>query len=73
MSFLKAGGQDLQDECTAYVRKNGAVPYGDVVVTRPGAIPCSRIFHTVGPVYNGKASEKVMTLYIVCFIAIYVI
>lgn len=58
-SFLRAGGRDLQDECTAYVRKNGTVPCGEVVVTKPGAIQCSRIIHTVGPVYNGKASEKV--------------
>ena len=58
-SFLKAGGQSLQDECTAYVTKNGRVPCGEVVVTGPGAIQCSKIIHTVGPVYNGKASEKV--------------
>ena len=62
MSFLKAGGQDLQDECTDYVIQNGRVPCGDVAVTRPGAIHCTRIIHTVGPVYNGKASEKVTTL-----------
>ena len=58
-SFLKAGGQDLQDECTAYVTKYGTVRCGEVVVTKPGAIQCSKIIHTVGPVYNGKASEKV--------------
>ena len=61
-SFLKASGQSLQDECTAYVRKNGKVPCGEVVVTGPGAIHCSKIIHTVGPVYNGKPSEKVIIL-----------
>ena len=58
-SFLAAGGQSLQDECTAYVTKNGSVPCGEVVVTGPGAIRCNKIIHTVGPVYDGKRSEKV--------------
>ena len=61
-SFLKAGGQALQDECTAYVRKNGKVRCGEVVVTRPGAIHCNRVIHAVGPLYDGKASQKVTTL-----------
>ena len=60
-SFLKAGGQNLQDECTVYVRNNGRVPCGEVVVTGPGAIQCKKIIHTVGPVYSGKVSEKVTT------------
>ena len=61
-SFLQAGGQSLQDECTAYVTNNGRVHCGEIVVTRPGAIHCNRIIHTVGPTYSGKASEKV-TIY----------
>ena len=61
-SFLKAGGQNLQDECNAYVRKNGKVPCGEVVVTGPGAIQCKKIIHTIGPVYSGKVSEKVTTV-----------
>ena len=58
-SLLKAGGQRLQDECNAYVRENGILPCGEVIVTKPGAIQCTGIIHTVGPMYNGKASEKV--------------
>lgn len=58
-SFLKAGGSVLQDECSAYVAQNGKVPIGEVVVTGPGSVHCKKIIHTVGPVYDGKRSEKV--------------
>jgi len=58
-SFLEAGGQALQNECTTYVAKNGRVPFGNIVVTGPGLVKCKKIIHTVGPVYDGKRSEQV--------------
>ena len=58
-SFLKAGGQALQDECEVYVRQHGQVPVAGAVVTKPGAIPCLGIIHTVGTEYTGKQSEDV--------------
>ena len=58
-SFLKAGGQALQDECDAYVRQHGQVPVAGEVVTKPGAIPCLGIIQTVGTEYTGKQSEDV--------------
>jgi len=60
MSLFKAGGQALQDECTAYVTRNGKVHAGGVVVTGPGSIQCSKIIHTIGPSYDGKHSEQVI-------------
>ena len=60
MSLLKAGGKVLQNECTAYVEKNGKVHVGRVVVTGPGSIQCKKIIHTVGPSYDGKRSEQVI-------------
>ena len=58
-SFLKAGGQALQDECNAYVSQNGQIPVGGVVLTKSGAIQCLGIIHTVGTEYTGKNSEDV--------------
>ena len=59
-SLLKAGGQALQDECTAYVTKYGSVPVGKVAVTRPGLLTtCKWIFHVVGLKYDRKSSEQV--------------
>ena len=51
-AFLKAGGQALQDECNDYVASHGCLPVGGVVGTKPGAIPCMGIIHTVGSTYN---------------------
>lgn len=59
LSFLKAGGQALQDECDAYISQHGQVPTAGVVITKPGAIPCLGIIHTVGVEYGGKQSEDV--------------
>ena len=56
-AFLKAGGQALQDECNNYVASHGCLSVGGVVVTKPGAIPCKHIIHTVGSTYN-TSNEK---------------
>ena len=58
-SLLKAGGQGLQDECTSYVTRNGKLSPGDIVATGPGKLPCKKVVHTVGMLYNGRESEKV--------------
>ena len=61
-AFLKAGGQALQDECNDYVASRGNLPVAGVVLTKPGAIPCKGIIHTVGSTYsdvNKKLSEEV--------------
>lgn len=58
-SFLNAGGQALQDECDHYISQHGCVPVGSVIVTKPGAIRCQGIIHTVGTTYDGKHSEGV--------------
>ena len=59
-SFLDAGGQALQDECTLHVSQHGKVSVGRIVVTKPGNIPnCQRIIHTVGAKYGEKRSKEV--------------
>ena len=58
-SFLQAGGQALQDECKLHVKQHGSVPVGNIIVTKPGAIVCEKIIHTVGTKYDGKKSEGV--------------
>jgi len=44
----------------AYVKRNGKVRVGGVVVTGPGSIQCKKIIHTVGLSYDGKRSEQVI-------------
>ena len=61
-SFLRKGGETIQEECKKYVSSNGKLQVGDVAVTGPGKIPCKFIIHTVGTGYdksNVSKSEKV--------------
>ena len=58
-SFLQNGGQALQDKCKLHVSQHGSVQVGDIADTKPGAIRCQRIIHTVGARYDGEHSEKV--------------
>ena len=43
IALLKAGGQQLQAECT----NKAPINTGDVAVTSPGALPCRYVFHTI--------------------------
>jgi O-acetyl-ADP-ribose deacetylase len=51
-AISKKGGPSIQDESDTYIRENGLVKTGQVAVTGPGTLPCQRIIHTVGPVYE---------------------
>ena len=44
-----AAGDEITDECANYVNIHGDLLPGDVVVTMAGKLPCSKIFHAVGP------------------------
>ena len=61
-SLLKAGGQGLQDKCTAYVQQNGNVKEWTFATTGPGNLTCKHVIHTVGGGYNGPggSAEKVI-------------
>jgi O-acetyl-ADP-ribose deacetylase (regulator of RNase III) len=54
----RAAGPALLEECRriAAARRGvpgGPCPAGDAVITGPGNLPCKRVIHTVGPVWQG--------------------
>ena len=67
-SLLKAGGQGLQDECTAHVQRHGNVKEWSFATTGPGNLKCKHVIHTVGGGYNGAggSAEKVGFLQTKC-------
>ena len=67
-SLLKAGGQRLQDECTAHVQQHGNVKEWSFATTGPGNLKCKHVIHTVGGSYNGAggSAEKVGFLQTEC-------
>eukprot|EP00794_Sanderia_malayensis_P007527 gene7528-8364_t len=48
-AILRAGGQNIQDECSAYVERHGMVEEGQAVATTAGRLRCKRMIHAVGP------------------------
>ena len=67
-SLLKAGGQRLQDECTAHVQRHGNVKGWSFATTGPGNLKCKHVIHTVGSNHDGAggSAEKVGFLQTAC-------
>ena len=57
-SILKAGGSEVQEECTKYTALNGQVNVGDAVCLGSGKLPCKKVIHAVGPRWQcGRSGE----------------
>ncbi|UTW62163.1 O-acetyl-ADP-ribose deacetylase [bacterium SCSIO 12741] len=54
----RAAGPELLEECRTIRRKQGGCEVGEAVMTGSGALPCKRVIHTVGPVYNQGGQDK---------------
>ena len=48
-AIQKAAGRKLEEESKAYVRNHGRVKVTDLAVTSGGNMPCTSVFHAVGP------------------------
>jgi O-acetyl-ADP-ribose deacetylase len=58
----RAGGPAILDDCRRIRAAQGPLPAGEAVVTTAGRLPCRRVIHTVGPVWQGGASGEPETL-----------
>ena len=59
----RAAGPGLLEECRRIAKErrgipNGPCPPGDAVMTGPGKLPCKKVIHTVGPVWQGGRSGE---------------
>ncbi|KXJ27279.1 uncharacterized protein LOC110236553 [Exaiptasia diaphana] len=59
-AIVRRGGISIQQESDNYIAKHGAVPTGEVAITKAGNLPCKAIIHAVGPIWDGgsKGEEK---------------
>lgn len=57
-AIVKAGGQEIQNECDDFVRDKGILREGNTVVTTAGGLPCDKVIHTVGPQWNRLDSPE---------------
>jgi len=54
----RAAGPGLLEDCIRIAKErrnipNGPCPTGDAVITGAGRLPCKKVIHTVGPVWQG--------------------
>lgn len=57
-AILRRGGLQIQFESDAWVEQHGRVAVGDVAVTGAGALPCKKVIHAVGPVWEGGGDDE---------------
>jgi O-acetyl-ADP-ribose deacetylase len=58
----RAGGPAILEECRRIRDARGPLPAGEAVATTAGRLPCRRVIHTVGPVWQGGAAGEAATL-----------
>ena len=56
-AIVKAGGKTIQDECNAFIMKNGPLLEGQVMVTTAGMLPCKKVIHAFGPRWDFAADR----------------
>lgn len=54
----RAGGPTILEECTQIRNRQGGCKTGEAVITNAGNLPCKKVIHTVGPVWNGGNSSE---------------
>ena len=58
----RAGGPEILAACRAIRARQGGCPTGEAVITTAGKLPCDKVIHTVGPVWQGghKGESKLL-------------
>ena len=56
-AIVQKGGQIIQEECNAWVRKHGPVPTGSAAVTSAGELEARYVIHAVGPILGSGDEE----------------
>lgn len=57
-AIVRRGGLEVQWESDAWVEKHGKLPVGGVAVTGAGMLPCKKVIHAVGPVWEGGDDDE---------------
>lgn len=55
----RAGGSQILEECKIIREQQGKCSPGEAVITNAGKLPCQKVIHTVGPIWqDGNHHEK---------------
>ncbi len=58
----RAGGPEILQACQEIRSRRGGCPTGEAVITTAGKLPARYVVHTVGPVWQGGASDEMELL-----------
>ena len=56
-AIVRAGGKEIQQQCTAFVREFGPLLEGQTMVSTAGRLPCNQVIHAVGPKWDPTADK----------------
>lgn len=56
-AIVRKGGEIIQEESDAWVRKNGEVSHAQPAYTHAGRLPCRYVIHAVGPIWGSGDEE----------------
>ncbi|MBV6395908.1 MAG: O-acetyl-ADP-ribose deacetylase [Anaerolineales bacterium] len=57
-AIVRRGGETIQQESDAWIRKHGPVPHSRPAWTRAGSLPARFVIHAVGPVWGDGDEDK---------------
>ena len=57
-AIVRRGGDVIQQESDAWIRKHGPVPHSRPAWTRAGSLPSRFVIHAVGPVWGDGDEDK---------------
>uniref|UniRef100_C3YS03 Poly [ADP-ribose] polymerase n=1 Tax=Branchiostoma floridae TaxID=7739 RepID=C3YS03_BRAFL len=57
-AIVKAGGQEIQRDCTNYIKDNGKLTEGQVMSTKGYKLPCKMVVHAVGPLWIADQKDS---------------
>jgi len=61
--YAVTGGNEIIDDCRAYVKREGKLLPGQTYTSKAGRLPCKAVIHAVGPKWSGGHCNEENHLY----------